>query len=235
MSDYFKYLLRSNEFKYYRWTNKKQELLIFMVVISGSYFVIKGGIPFVIFKGIPFIFFKSRQLLIRVLYGTKTKVFSWFFLTKSGCLAALSYIKLPITLGPYNLIVVNPIKVGKGSFLVTKYLLWDHRILKGLIVYLTGMPFTIGFRPVHVLAYMTMFVYLNWYWNAFGEIERGFARGNMPDHVYYARFRKKRIRQPGQKKDRILDKWVPGSLGTPFKWEYLKDIRLFIWFIGTWW
>ena len=83
--------------------------------------------------------------------------------------------------------------------------------------------------------YMVAFIYLNWHWNAFGEIDAGLTRGNQPDHLYYRRFRKQRIRQPGQKKDPVLDKWVPGSPGTPFKWEYLKSPRMFIWFIGTWW
>ena len=113
--------------------------------------------------------------------------------------------------------------------------MWDRRILKDFVIAKTGCPFTIGFRPLHVFFYTAMFIYLNWHWNAFGEIDKGYARGNQPDHIYYGRFRKKRIRQPGQEKDPVLDKWVPGSPGALFKWQYLKDIRLFIWFIGTWW
>ena len=176
------------------------------------------------------------KILLFVKFGVPfivTKVVAFVSVCIAGAIIAYDYTKLPVTLGSFHLTLINPIKVVQGACLLTKYLLWDRRIL--LWYARQSGPNTIGFRPVHVLIYLSAMIYLNWHWNAFGEIDAGFARGNQPDHIYYRRFRKQRIRQPDQEKDPILDKWVPGSLGTPFKWEYLRSLRMFIWFIGTWW
>ena len=159
---------------------------------------------------------------------------------KTGCILVFDYTKLPVTFdSPHlacvpstRLTLINPIRVIQGTLILTKYLMWDRRIL--LRYARRSGVHSIGFRPVHVLIYLVGAIYFNWHWNAFGEIDNGFARGNQPDHIYYRRFRKQRIRQPEQEKDPVLDKWVPGSVGAPFKWKYLRDPRLLFWFLSTW-
>ena len=187
------YYLLADDSKYYRCNLPKEELQILLLVTS-SYFGVRYGVPFVV-----------------------NKIISFVRSTRTGCIIAFGYTKLPVRLGSYSLTLINPIKVVKGTLVLTKYLMWDRRILLNVAQGLSnGVP-TIGWRPVHVIIYCVYLIYFNWHWNLFNEIDDGFARGNQPDHIYYRRFRKQRILQPGEKRDPVLEKWVPGLVGTPFR------------------
>ena len=164
----------------------------------------------------------------------KKKILVAALSSKAACNAVFSYIVQPISLGSVHLVVINPLKVAKGSYLLLKHYLWDVRVLKNWILKHSGAPYSIGFRPAHVLVWLLVTGYGNWNWNLFGEMDHGGQRGIVSDEVYYRRFQKERIRQPGQPKHIIKDKWKPGSLGVPPKWEYFKSIRSFIWFLSTW-
>ena len=120
----------------YRWSATEQEVKVLLFL--------KFGIPFLIINGIPFVV---------------TKVVSCVSGCIAGCVIAYDYTKLPVTLGSFHLTLINPIKVVQGACLLSKYLLWDRRILLWY-ARRSGVP-TIGFRPVHVLMYMVGFIYLN--------------------------------------------------------------------------
>ena len=71
-------------------------------------------------KGVPFLIVKTGKVYHfltrvpqKVFYSTKSKIVSSLFLTKSGCLAALRYTQLPVSLGSYTIVLVDHLKYFK--------------------------------------------------------------------------------------------------------------------------
>ena len=198
----------------------------------------------VTFFGLPvFTILGCRRLSIvicRGLVSTSVKVKSGILAGADhamyGCIYTIFYVSTPVTIGSTHMRVANPYLMLKGSFVLLKSYLWDPHILADWAAVQSGSPYTIGYRPIFVIVYCTLWVYFNWHWNLFGEIEAGYLplQYTMPKKYYYMRFRKVRHRKLGEKYIPHIDKPVPGAMGEKFRWEYLKSLRLFIWWLGTW-
>ena len=226
----------------------KKVFLIVRIAANGApiwiIYIVKNGLPAIVYfiKNLPSIIFPITQNLVTfffikmpcaIFFAGKKKIISFLFASKINCIRAFEYVKIPLKLGSFDLVLINPLSVVQGTYVLSKFWLWDRRILKKIISRTSGAV-TIGWRPAHVILYVLVYGYCNWNWNLFNEEETGFARGNTSDEYYFRRYRKQRIRQPGEKKNPQLDKWVPGSLGARPKWKYFKSLRLFLWFLSTW-
>lgn len=127
----------------------------------------------------------------------------------------------------HHIFIKGPVRLFIAPFALFKYLLWDSRIFEEEYSSYLKAEVTIGVRPLQVIIYLIIIIYLNWKWNYFGEWEYAMAEDKLYGH---------KRRTPFHPEFGLQNRGVGvGFLGERPSWSHLRSLKDFIRFIRSWW